>query len=185
MINMKKYLSICISFQFLITSVSFGSELPKQESAKVELSLQEITLPSEVKDLNKQSGAIYYNTSVKNKVLIPTNFWGEVGRPGLHFVPTDTTLIKGLSMAGGPAGSASIDDVLLTRAATDGSIKQFEFNLSSGGDSKAYQFKLESGDSIFIKKDAYREDRAYYTGLIGIAISIISTFVLLGYVKNK
>lgn len=153
------------------------------ENTKPELSLQEITLPSEVKDLSKQTGSIYYNTSVKNKVLIPAHFWGEVVRPGLHFIPTDTTLIKGLSMAGGPSGTANVEDVVLTRTLADGSLKQMKFNLSEGGDTKAYQLKLEPGDSIFIKKDSYREDRAYYTSLVGIAISIISTVFILQKVK--
>lgn len=181
--SIKKVLSLVICYQLLSGTIVFSAETAKSEM-KSELSLQEIALPSEVKDLGKQSGSVYYNTSVKNKVLIPTHFWGEVGKPGLHFIPTDTTLIKGLSMAGGPTGTAKIDDVVLTRSATDGSLKQFEFNLSDGGDVQAYQFKIEAGDSIFIKKDLFREDRAYYTGLIGIGISIISTLILLQKVNK-
>jgi hypothetical protein len=147
------------------------------------LSLQEIALPSEVKDLGKQAGAIYYNSSVKNKVLIPTHFWGEVNRPGLHFVPNDSSLIKGLSMAGGPTGAAKLEQVILSRSQSDGTLKQYEFNLSSGGNTDAYKFKIEPGDSVFVKRDRFLEDRNYYTSWIGIAISIISTFVLLRAVK--
>jgi hypothetical protein len=184
MINIKKFLPILISCQLLISSLSSAAEVIKTEPARAELSMQEITLPSEVKDLGKQSGSIFYNTSVKNKVLVPTHFWGEVGKPGLHFIPTDTSLIKGLSMAGGPTGTARIDDVVLNRFGNDGKLKQYQFNLSEGGTPEAYQFKLEQGDSVFIKKDTYREDRSYYTGLIGIAISIISTLVLLQGIKR-
>lgn len=171
-----------ISCQLLSASVVFSAEAVKAENK--ELSLQEIALPSEVTGLGKQSGTIYYNTSVKNKVLVPAHFWGEVQKPGLHFIPTDTTLIKGLSMAGGPSGAAKIDDVVLTRSAPDGSLKQFEFDLSEGGDTLAYQFKIESGDSVFIRKDLFREDRAYYTSLVAIAVSVLSTVILLQKVNK-
>ncbi len=177
-----KKIKICILTLslFFQSHITFSNELVPSKS---DLSMQEIALPSEVKDLNKQSGSIYYNTSVKNKVLVPAHFWGEVGRPGLHFIPTDTSLIKGLSMAGGPNGAAKIDEIILTRTDNQGKLIQKEFNLSEGGGVDAYNFKIESGDSIFIKKDQFREDRAYYTGLVGIAISIISTIVLLQKVK--
>lgn len=185
--KIKNIISLIISFQLLISSVAFAQEgiAVDKEVKKNELSLQEITLPSEVKDIGKQAGSIFYDNSVKNKVLIPTNFWGEVGKPGLHFIPTDTTLIKGLSMAGGPTSLGKIENVLLTRSQTDGHIKKFEFDLANGGNNKAHEFKLESGDSVFIMKDSFREDRSYYTGLIGIAISIISTIVVLQSVKSK
>ena len=181
MLNLKKLFSTGIVIQFIFYSnVVLTAEL---QSLKSELNLQEVTLPSEVKDLNKQSGSIYYNTSVKNKVLIPAHIWGEVSKPGLHFIPTDTTLIKGISMAGGPSGAAKLQEIILTRVASDGQFKQYEFNLSGGGDADAYKFKLEPGDSIFIKKDTFYENRAYYTGLIGISISILSTILLLRKIK--
>lgn len=182
--KINKMVSVVLCIQML--SISSGYAQDKGDGLKLnsELSLQEIALPSEVKDLGKQSGSIFYNTSVKNKVLIPTHFWGEVGKPGLHFIPTDTSLVKGLSMAGGPNGSARLDDITLTRTSADGKLVQHEFNLAEGGDAEAFNFKLAPGDSIFIKKDQYREDRGYYTSLIGIAISIISTVVLLQNVKK-
>ena len=86
-------------------------------------------------------------------------------------------------MAGGPSGAAKLQEIILTRVASDGQFKQYEFNLSGGGDADAYKFKLEPGDSIFIKKDTFYENRAYYTGLIGISISILSTILLLRKIK--
>ncbi len=177
--KIKKIITVLLCLNLSLISLTYA-----QDKMDNNLSLQEITLPSEVKDLGKQSGSIYYNNSVKNKVLIPTHIWGEVIRPGLHFIPTDTTLIKELSMAGGPSGSAKIDDIILTRTLRDGKVSQHEFNLSEGGALDAHAFKLEPGDSIFVKKDQFREDRSYYTSLIGIAISIISTVVLLQSVKK-
>lgn len=182
--KINKIICCVISIQMLSISGGFAQEKAEGQRLNSELSLQEIALPSEVKDLSKQSGSIYYNTSVKNKVLIPAHFWGEVSKPGLHFIPTDTSLVKGLSMAGGPNGNARLNDIVLTRTSTDGKFMQHEFNLAEGGDAEAFNFKLAPGDSVFVKKDQFREDRSYYTGLIGIAISIISTIVLLQNVKK-
>ncbi len=181
---LRKLLTVIICNQLLIFSLGYAQEVEPEVTKPAiaqtkDLNLQELTLPSEVKDIGKQSGTIYYNSSVKNKVLIPTHFWGEVNRPGLHFVPNDTTLIKGLSMAGGPSGNAKLSEVSLSRNTTDGKVKQYVFNLDSGGELDAHQFKIEPGDSVFIKKDHFLEDRNYYTSWIGIVISIISTIVLL------
>ncbi len=168
-----KLVSIFLIVLNLITTVGYCEEISNN------LSMQELALPSEVKDLAKQSGSIYYNTAIKNKVLIPTHIWGEVFKPGMHFIPTDTTLIKGLSMAGGPNGMAKLDEVIVTRVLTNGVIKKYEFDLTSGGKENIHQFKLEAGDSIFVTKDQFLENRTYYTSLIGVVLSIITTAIVI------
>lgn len=175
----KKFLSSLIIAQLFSCAILAG-EAP---AAKAELNLQELALPSEVKDLPKSTGAIYYSTSVKNKVLIPVHMWGEIKQSGLHFIPSDTTLVKGISLAGGPNSLARLDNVVLIRNSNSGSFKEIDFDLSKGGDASAHQFKIESGDTIFIKKDTFYENRAYYTGLIGIFITVLSTFVIVNRVK--
>jgi hypothetical protein len=176
--ELKKIFCTITIIQLLSVSVCFS-----EEKIKNELSLQDIALPSEVKDLGKQSGAIYYNTSIKNKALVPTHFWGEVQKPGLHFIPTDTTLIKGLSMAGGPTGAAKLGDVKVTRQGNDGKLNEFVFNLSEGGNEDSFQFKIEPGDTVYLQKETFYENRSYYTSLISIALSIISTFVIVNKIK--
>lgn len=153
------------------------------EEIKGDLNLQDIALPSEVKDIAKQQGSIYYDTSSKNKALVPTHFWGEVQKAGLHFIPTDTTLVKGLSMAGGPTGAAKLEKITLSRINLDGTMKQYNFDLSGGGESDAHTFKIISGDSIFIKKDMFMENRSYYTSWVNIALSLITTFFIITKVK--
>lgn len=172
--RINKILSVALAFQILTISVGFP-----EDQIKEDLNLQEITLPSEVKDIGKQGGAIYYDTSTKSKPLIPTNMWGEIQRPGLHFIPTDTTLIRALSMAGGPNGAAKLEEITLSRTLADGSIKQYNFDLATGGDAKAHSFKILSGDSIFLKKDTFSENRSYYTSWISIALSLITTFFII------
>lgn len=176
--RIKELIWLVIVAQFLSVSVCFS-----EEKLKAELNLQDIALPSEVKELGKQQGAIYYNSSIKNKPLIPTQFWGEVQKPGLHFIPTDTSLIKGLSMAGGPSGGADLGEVKLSRLGSDGKLKEYSFNLEEGGNQDSFQFKIEQGDTIFLRKDTFSENRAYYTSLISIAISVISTFFIVSKIK--
>lgn len=175
--EIKKIICVTIIIQMLTVSVGYTEE------KKIDLSLQDITLPSEVKDLSKQSGAIFYNSSTKNKALIPTHFWGEIQKPGLHFIPTDTSLIKGLSMAGGPTSSAFLEKIKLTRVSSDGKLNDFHFNLEEGGGKESFDFKIEPGDTIFIQKDSFSENRAYYTGLISIALSIITTFFIVNRIE--
>jgi hypothetical protein len=179
MLYFKKSLFAVIIIQIFASS-AFALEATAPKS---ELNLQEIALPSEVKEVGKQGGSIFYSTSVKNKVLIPVNMWGEIKLSGLHFVPSDTTFIKGLSLAGGPTSSANLEKVVLIRGAPNGTFKEIEFDLSKGGDANAHQFKIESGDTIFLKKETFYENRNYYTSLIGIFITVLSTFVIVNRVK--
>jgi hypothetical protein len=178
----KKSLLSLIIFQLTCSSL-LAAEATAPTIGKGEFNLQEITLPSEVKDMTKTPGAIYYSTSVKNKVLIPVHMWGEINKSGLHFVPADTSLIKGLSLAGGPTAQANLEDIVVTRPSTNGTFKEIEFDLSEGGNINAHQFKIESGDTIFVKKSTFSENRAYYTSLISIFITIASTFFIINKVK--
>ena len=181
-----KILSILIVWQILTASVVFAAadvSAEKQPDKQADLNMQEVTLPSEIKEIGKQGGAIFYDTYTKNKPLIATHLWGEIGRPGLHFIPTDTPLIRALSMAGGPTGLAKLEEILVTRITPEGKMKHYEFDLSAGGDLSAHNFKLETGDSVFLRKDTFSENRAYYTSLVGIVLSLITTFFIVTKVK--
>lgn len=166
----------------MFTCSLFAATTNAASSAQGEFNLQEITLPSEVKDMGKNPGSIYYSTSVKNKVLIPVHMWGEIKQSGLHFVPSDTTLIKSLSLAGGPSSFANLDDITVTRSTANGTFKEIEFDLSKGGDQNAHEFKMEAGDTVHIKKETFYENRTYYTGLISIFITVLSTFFIISKV---
>ncbi len=146
-------------------------------------SLNEFALPSEVKDLKKTSGSIYYSPTSRGKVLIPVHFWGEIARSGLHYIPVNTNIIKGLSMAGGPKADANLTSVKLTRN-LDGSLKEYKYDLSSGGDSNSYMTKLKPGDTVFVAKSRFFENRAYYTGLIGVIATVLSSILLYREVKK-
>lgn len=139
--------------------------------------LDELVFPQEVKELSKVSGAIYYSTPVKNKMLIPTHIWGEVEKSGLHFIPNDTSLIKALSFAGGITDESRQDNVKVTRF-ENGKTKNFQFDVESGGDETAHRFILRPGDTIFVSRERFYENRNYYTSLVGVAVSLFSGFLI-------
>ncbi|EQC52808.1 SLBB domain-containing protein [Bacteriovorax sp. DB6_IX] len=152
-------------------------------TGKPNFNIKEFTLPSEVKDMNKSYGSVFFSPSVKGKVLIPVHFWGEVKNSGLHFVPVNTTFLNGLSMAGGPSSTAKLDNVRLTRKNAD-KFKVLRYDISDGGNTNVYAETLQPGDSVFIPKDQYLENRAYYTGLIGVFATVLSSILLYRQVKS-
>ncbi len=168
--NYKNFLSLSL---VLILGTPF-QVLADTSDKKLDIDITELAFPAEVKELSKKSGSVFYSTTSKNKPLMPIHFWGEVGNPGLHYVPVDSKLIKGISMAGGGSGSARLDEVSVTRA-FDGKISRLKFDLDDGGDSSVHDFTLRPNDTVFIKKDHYRQDRAYYTGLVQVLATILTS----------
>jgi hypothetical protein len=154
------------------------------QKSTTKYNLKELTMPSEVKNLAKPLGSIFYSPSVKDKVLIPVHIWGAIGKSGLHFVPIDTSLVNGISLAGGPTGTAKLNNVRLTRKDKD-SRENFEFDLRDGGENEAFDMTLKPGDTIFIEQSTYLADRAYYTSLIGIVSTILGTILLFRQVKKR
>lgn len=148
------------------------------------LSVKELVLPSETKDILKRSGSIYYNQSVKGKVLVPVNYWGEVTMSGLHYLPAETNFVSGLSIAGGPKSNSSLDNIKLIRK-SDGKITVKEFDLSDGGDAEAYSFELKPHDTIFVERSTYFEDRSYYTTLVSVFVSLLSGIVIYNETRKN
>lgn len=178
-IMIKKFISITLCFQFIFVPVMADEFTPKRKKIK----LDELVLPSEVTGLGKQSGAVFYTDTVKNKVLIPVHFWGSIGRSGLYFIPTDTTLIEGISLAGGPNVSADIENVILQREVNNKVVKK-EFDLSDGGDNESYYVKLQPGDTVFMPKDTFKEDRSFYISLLGVVITALSGILIYRQVQE-
>lgn len=147
------------------------------------VSVKELILPSEVQNLPKRSGSVYYNQSVKGKVLVPVNYWGQVTLSGLHFVPAETNLIQGLSMAGGPNGTSKLSNVKLIRK-NGKKITIKEFNLTEGGNADAYAYKLQPHDTIFVERSSYFEDRAYYTTLVSVFVSLLSGIIIFNQTQK-
>lgn len=165
-------------FKILLSHLVVLSLVPIDPSYSGEsIDLQDLALPTEVKELGKNSGALYYSPSTKNKTLMPVHIWGEVGRPGLHFIPVDSKLIKGLSLAGGGSTQAKLDEITLSRV-ENGKLQRFKFDLEEGGDVHAHEYVLKPGDTIFVQKDSFNENRSYYTSLFGVVLTVLSSILL-------
>ena len=82
------------------------------------------------------------------------------------------------------SSSAKLERVRLTREDGD-EIKVFYFDVSGGGDPEIYTEQLQPGDTIFVKKDSFESNRAYYTSLIGVIATILSTILLFRAVKEN
>jgi len=151
--------------------------------AEEKFNIKDLALPSETQNLEKKPGALFYSPTTKGKALIPVNVWGEVATSGVHYIPMDTDLVKGLSLAGGPRSTGRLDNIKVTRR-VDNKIDNLVFNLEKGGDVSAFEFKLEPGDTVFVEKSTYTENRAYYTSLIGVVATILSSILLYREVKR-
>ncbi len=159
------------------------SSFSKPYKKKASFNLKELVLPSEVKKMGKTPGAIFYSASVKGKALMPVHIWGAIGKSGLHFIPLNTTLVKGLSLAGGPQTSADLSEVKVSRN-MEGMLQTTKYDLSDGGDSQSLNRVLKPGDMVFVPKDTFMSSRAYYTSLIGVAISLLSSILIYRAVKD-
>tara|TARA_R110000868_G_scaffold132380_2_gene343150 strand:- start:81987 stop:82547 length:561 start_codon:yes stop_codon:yes gene_type:complete len=178
-------IAFSLSFTLLMSSTSVYAKSNKKGSSASDVNIRQIVLPSELTNLPKMPGAVYYNQSTKGKVLVPVNFWGEINRSGLHFIPVETNLISGLSMAGGASSMSRLDNIKLIRQNSD-NVKVTEFDLSDGGDKLAYLEQLQPGDTIFVERDTSREDRVFYTTLVTVAVSVLSTWLLYEQInKNR
>jgi protein involved in polysaccharide export with SLBB domain len=178
---MRKLFTILIIFSLGQSSFAKSNKAKKESSQNY--NIRELALPSEVENIGKKAGSIYYSPSVKGKVLIPVHFWGQIKNTGLHFVPVDTTLINGISLAGGPSSDAEFDDVYVTTK-RNGGREKLSFDISDGGDINIEDFKLQPGDTVFIPKDNFYRDRAYYTSLVGVVLTVLSSILLYRQVRN-
>lgn len=177
---MRRVAALILIFTFSHTS-AFAQ---KKKSAPIkDLNIRELALPSEVEDINKKSGAVYYSPAVKGKVLMPVHFWGHLKNSGLHFIPISTNLINGISLAGGPNSDAQFEEIHVTTS-RNGKREKLTFDISDGGDLTLEDFELKPGDTVFIPKDNFYQDRAYYTSLIGVIATIISSIFIIEQIKD-
>ncbi|OUR96680.1 hypothetical protein A9Q84_10075 [Halobacteriovorax marinus] len=170
------------TFRKLISCLIIFS-LSQASFAESAISLNDLALPSEVKDLKKSAGSIYYSPTSKGKPLVPVHFWGEVKRSGLHYIPVDTTLISGISLAGGLTSNADLESVKVSQREKN-RVNHTQYDLTDGGTEAAYSHVLKPGDTVFIKRSRFYENRSYYTSLIGVLATLLSSFAILSQLKK-
>lgn len=174
------YLSIKLIFLIILifSFFSFDSLAEASESKdNPKLNIQDLALPSDTEGIRKEGSSIYFAIPSKGKILIPVHIWGEVNKAGLHYLPSETDVVKALSLAGGPRTAAKLENVKLTRVENNVA-KEYKFDLSEGGGTVAYQSKLNPGDTIFVEKNYFYENRIYYTSLAGVLATLVTAYVL-------
>ena len=181
---MMKILKDCLIYSVIFSLLVPASYAQNKAKKSPKFNLKELVMPSEVGTLGKKGGSIYYSPAIKDKVLIPVHMWGSVSTAGLHFLPIDTSIINGISLAGGPTSTAKLSTIKLNRKES-GKIKTYKFDLSDGGDQKAFDMTLKPGDTIFIEKSNFIANRAYYTSLISIVTTILSSVLLYQQIKRN
>jgi len=181
---LKHFKVLLLNLSLLLSSGTVFAQ-NKKPADKVDYDLSRLALPSETKNIGKSAGSVYYSPSIKGKVLIPVHFWGYFQRPGLHFVPVETSLLEGISYAGGPNPQARIDNVKLMRKGDKGGFDNNFYDLEKGGNNEAALKTLRPGDMVFVEKDYWQENRAYYTGLIGVVATVLSSILLYREVKKN
>ena len=68
----------------------------------------------------------YYVPGVETgEVLISVHIWGEVRSPGTYRIPVGSDLVVALSAAGGPVGTANLDNVKVVEGSSE-----VEYNLA-------------------------------------------------------
>lgn len=169
----------------LLVSSSVVFAQSKKKSDTVDYDLSRLALPSETKGIGKAAGSVYYSPSIKGKVLIPVHFWGYFQRPGLHFVPVESSLLEGISYAGGPNPQARIDNVKLMRKNEKSGFDNEFYDLEKGGNNQAALKTLRPGDMVFVEKDFWQENRNYYTSLVGVVATVLSSILLYREVRKN
>lgn len=180
---LKYFKLLVINFSLLVTSNAALAQAGA--GSHTDYDLNKLALPSETQGLKKATGSIYYSPSIKGKVLIPVHFWGYFQRPGLHFVPVESSLLEGVSYAGGPNLQGKIDNVKLMRKNDKGNFENTYFNLEKGGGNEAALKELRPGDMIFVEKDYWQENRAYYTSLVAVFATVLSSILLYRQVRKN
>jgi hypothetical protein len=132
------------------------------------------------------SGSVY-DYSEETGLKITVNIWGFVAAPGQYTVPSETTLIQLISMAGGPTDRARLSDISILHDLTiDSTIAEPVniFNLEEyqrTGDTSLNPILIQH-DTIIVHGDAlnvFREILAVFRDIslvVGTVLGLILAF---------
>ena len=124
--------------------------------------------------LQGSSQANYYYAKPGDLTIL-VNIWGHVHRPGRYEVSSSTDLIQLLSLAGGPAESAKLNEVKIIRMdKTNSGIQKREIiiNVENWTESDGNDLKLHPGDTILI-------DHTFWSGFKDIFYTVTSGTIFL------
>lgn len=120
------------------------------------------------------SAAEYYTSEPGAGVVVRINIWGEVARPGVHFVALGSSIMDSVSGAGGPMATASTPEVRLFRHQKASDVDLF---------SPAGALPVQEGDTIFIDRSVQSELPLIFAA-ISTVLSLGAFYLVLNERKN-
>jgi hypothetical protein len=108
----------------------------------------------------------YYSTESDAGVLVRVNIWGEVSKPGVHFLPEGTTIFQAISSAGGPLASADKGDIELLRGVETASLDVHGLQVHQ---------RLRENDTIFVDR-SIRSDVPLILQSITVLVSLATLY---------
>ncbi|MBC8144070.1 MAG: SLBB domain-containing protein [bacterium] len=133
------------------------------------------------------TGGAYFNYSDQGEYIINVNLWGFVGSPGRYSVPSTTTLIQLISLAGGPTDRARLSDIRILHDMTVDStivepINVFNLEVYQQTADSSLNPILTDGDTIIVPGDAlnvFREILGIFRDIalvVGTLVGLIFAF---------
>lgn len=133
-------------------------------------------------------GAEFLSGYYKGAVLIPVELWGAVKQTGIHHIPTQTSLTKLITLAGGPTAEADLDELVINRKTSEKN-EIIKVNLNEFlSDPKITVPTLQPGDIVVVSaKKPWISNNAVSllsitAGILGI---IVSGLIIDNQLRNR
>lgn len=114
----------------------------------------------------RPSASEYYTTDAEAGVLARVNIWGDVARPGVYYIPVESSLVEAVSMAGGPTPTAKLDGVRVQRVKDVRYVDLLDIGATE---------PVHAGDTIFVER-SLKADLPLIYGTIGTALSLAAFY---------
>ena len=137
--------------------------------------------------LEREYSSLYSSPVVDVASRIKVNVTGAVRNPGHYLLDPSSTLIDALSSAGGvsseiDSGSGAASDAEFSRFVRSGTLHILDLRPNTG-DPSVFSLPVQSSDWIHIpvaSRSKTRESVQFWAGIVGLAASTISLFILVG-----
>ncbi|MEW6510860.1 MAG: SLBB domain-containing protein [Bacteroidota bacterium] len=130
----------------------------------------------------------YYSLAKPGELTMQVNVWGLITHPGRYEVSITTNLIELISLAGGPAPDADIDEVRITRfLKTESGITRGEYtvNLDDLYRVNESSLVLQPGDTIVIDRSSWVTIRDIIGILTSVAVITATVTTVLDYGRTR
>ena len=144
-----------------------------------------LTVSKEMGSTKGGVGSEFVSGDYPGAVLMKVNLWGSVGKPGIHYVPTQTDLITLLSYAGGPTENARLNATYIKRWSRG---KEIVLNIDTQELLESTGTKspiLQANDVVVIptKKPIISNDMGLLVSFVAGVLSIIAAGIVVSRTK--